>query len=294
MEINRTGPVKRRSKKEMGELLDATLQALEDEPGAMTIRHLCYVMESRKYIEKTERAFKTYDGHLVNWRRKGLVPWDAFVDNTRWYYGATGYNGLEEALIQSKKAYRRNIWADLNVYVEIWTEKDAIAGILLEAANVYGVQVLPLRGFASLSTLYNAAATFREMNRRGKEVFIYYFGDHDPSGRLIDPSALRSLEDDFDAKVNFERVAVTEDQIRTYKLPTRPTKKSSHSKGFTGGSVEIDALPMTVLRGMVDQVLSQHVPRGWLAAMEQTEAGEREIYDAFIRIYKNALDEVGR
>jgi hypothetical protein len=272
----------------MGELLDATLQALEDEPGAMTIRHLCYVMESRKYIEKTERAFKTYDGHLVNWRRKGLVPWDAFVDNTRWYYGATGYNGLEEALIQSKNAYRRNIWADLNVYVEIWTEKDAIAGILLEAADVYGVKVLPLRGFASLTVLYNAAAAFNEMNRRGKNVYIYYFGDHDDSGQLIDPCALRSLEDDFGVKVNFERVALTEYQIQYYNLPTRPAKESSHSKhlakkGASGSSVEIDALPMNVLRGMVDQVLSQHVPRGWLAAMEQIETGEREIYGAFIQ-----------
>lgn len=184
-DINRTCPVKRRSKKDMEALLEATLEALDAEPGAMTIRHLCYVMVNQGCIEKTERAFKTYDGHLVNWRRKGLIPWNAFVDNTRWYYGSTGYDGLEEALIQSRNAYRRNLWAGLPYYVEIWTEKDAIAGILLEAADPYGVKVLPLRGFASLSMLHNAAAIFREMGRRRKNVYIYYFGDHDPSGRLI-------------------------------------------------------------------------------------------------------------
>ena len=118
--INRTSPVKRRrSQKDMHDLLNATLEAINDEPGQMTIRHLCYVMESRGHIEKTERSFKTYDGHLVNWRRKGLIPWDAFVDNTRWAYSSTCYNGLEEALIQSRNAYRRNIWADLPVYLEI-------------------------------------------------------------------------------------------------------------------------------------------------------------------------------
>lgn len=281
-DINRASPVKRRSKKEMQSLLNATLKALDDEPGAMTIRHLCYVMESRGYIEKTERAFKTYDGHLVNWRRQGLIPWNAFVDNTRWYYGSVVYDGLEEALRQSQNAYRRNLWADLPVYVEIWTEKDAIAGILLEEADVYGVQVLPLRGFASLSMLHNAAATFRQMARRGKEVYVYYFGDHDPSGRLIDPSALRSLEEDFGAAVNFERVALTEDQIEVYNLPTRPTKESNHSKNFKGRSVEIDALAMDVLRSLVDRAISQHLPPGWLEMMKRIEAQERATLDHVI------------
>lgn len=277
---------KRRSKKEMQSLLDATLKAIDDEPGSMTIRHLCYVMESRSYIEKTERAFKTYDGHLVNWRRAGMIPWNAFVDNTRWHYGSTVYDGLEEALIQSRDAYRRNLWADLDAYIEIWTEKDAIAGVLLEAADPYGVKVLPLRGFASLSMLHNAATTFREMGRRGKEVYIYYFGDHDPSGRLIDPSALRSLEDDFGVTVNFERVALTEDQIQYYNLPTRPTKKSNHSKKFKGRSVEIDALPMGTLRDLVDRAITQHIPPGCLDMMHRIEAQEKAGFDVFINYTK--------
>lgn len=272
----------RRSKNEMRALLDATLEAIEAEPGRMTIRHLCYVMESWGHIEKTERSFRTYDKHLVNWRRSGLIPWNAFVDNTRWYYGATVYNGLEEALIQSRNAYRRNLWVDLPVYCEIWSEKDAIAGILLEAAEPYGVHVLPLRGFPSLSTLHDAAAIFQEMGNRGKEVYVYYFGDHDPSGRLIDPSTLRSLEEDFGVSVNFERVALTEEQILEYNLPTRPTKKSNHSKNFRGRSVEIDALPMRVLRELVDQVISQHIPPGWLEMMERIEARERASFDVFI------------
>jgi len=281
-EAYRTSPVKRRTKNEMNELLEATLRALKDEPGAMTVRHLCYVMESRGYIKKTARAFKTYDEHLVNWRRKGLIPWNAFIDNTRWYYGHYVYDGLEEALIQSRNAYRRNLWADLDVYVEIWSEKDAIAGVLLDVADPYGVKVLPLRGFPSLSILYSAAVTFREMTRHDKEVYVYYFGDHDPSGRLIDSSALRSLEDDFGVSINFDRVALTEDQIRDYNLPTRPTKKSNHSKKFKGRSVEIDALPMDALREMVDEVISQHIPRGWLERIKSIEAQERATLDSYV------------
>ena len=280
--INRTSPVKRRTKKDMAELLAATLEAINEEPGRMTIRHLCYVMESRGHIEKTERAFKTYDGHLVNWRREELIPWNAFVDNTRWRYGSAVYDGLEEALVEARNSYRRNIWADLPIYAEIWTEKDAIAGILLEEADVYGVQVLPLRGFSSLSMLYNAAVMFREMKRRGKDIYVYYFGDHDPSGRLIDKSAVHNLENDFGVTINFERVALTEDQIKDYDLPTRPTKKSSHSKKFKGRSVEIDALPTMALHELVGQAISQHLPPRYLERMERIEAAERETFDAVI------------
>ena len=282
--INQTGRIKkrRRSKKDMQVLLDATLEAITNAPGKITIRHLCYLMESRGLIEKTEPAFDNYDSHLVKWRRKGLVPWDAFIDNTRWHYSLATYNGLEDALIQSRNSYRRNIWADLPVYIEIWTEKDAIAGGIFEIAGPYGITVLPLRGFSSLTALYNAAGTFREMNRRGKDVYIYYFGDHDPSGRLIDKSATRNLKDDFGVTVNFERIALTEEQIETHDLPTRPTKKSSHSKKFKGRSVEIDALDMGVIQKLVDQVISQWIPSGYLERMRRIEEQEKASFDAFI------------
>lgn len=44
-------------------------------------------------------------------------------------------------------------------------------------------------------------------------------------------------------------VAVTQDQIDAYDLPTRPTKETdSRSRNFHGESVEVDALPPSVLR----------------------------------------------
>jgi hypothetical protein len=44
----------------------------------------------------------------------------------------TTYGSLEEMLHKSRRTYRRSIRNDQNVYVEVWTEKDAIAGVLLE------------------------------------------------------------------------------------------------------------------------------------------------------------------
>ncbi len=43
------------------------------------------------------------------------------------------------------------------------------------------------------------------------------------------------------AVVEFERVAVTEEQVRTYHLPTAPAKASDH-RSFSGTTTQAEAL----------------------------------------------------
>jgi hypothetical protein len=45
---------------------------------------------------------------------------------------AVSYSNLESALQRTREAYRRNIWDNQNAYVEIWLEKDALAGVLYQ------------------------------------------------------------------------------------------------------------------------------------------------------------------
>jgi hypothetical protein len=58
------------------------------------------------------------------------------------------------------------------------------------------------RGFSSLSYLYEATEVIKAQN---KPAFLYYFGDHDPSGVHIERN-LRELAPK--AEIYFERVAV--------------------------------------------------------------------------------------
>lgn len=249
---------------------------LDQQSGQVSIRHLFYLVVSKGAIEKIERDYQNLKHQLTKWRRAGAIDWTAFSDSTRWYYGRPGHAGPRAFLEETIRAYRFNIWEEQDVHVEIWAEKDAIASILLEAADPWRVQVFPFRGFASLTSLYNAAATFRQKQAEGKAVFVYYFGDHDPSGVAIDPAAVAALRDDFDVEINFERAAVTEDQIVEYDLPTRPTKATdSRSKGFRGESVEIDAMPRDVLLDLVEQCIAQHLPADAYARLVATEREQR-------------------
>jgi hypothetical protein len=129
--------------------------------------------------------------------------------------------------------------------VEVWLEKDALAGVLYEETDRWDVPLMVTRGYASLSYLYHAAMRITESR---KPAHLYYFGDFDPSGVDI----TRAVEEGIrelgpDADIEFERVAVTEDQIQSMRLPTRPTKGSdSRRKNFKGDSVEVDAIhPIT-------------------------------------------------
>ena len=103
------------------------------------------------------------------------------------------------------------------------------------------------RGYASLSFLYGAAECINELI---VPTYIYHLGDFDPSG----VNAGEKIEDTLrelapDAEIYLERMAVTEEQIADWDLPTRPTKTSdTRSKGFGDISVELDAIEPNRLR----------------------------------------------
>ncbi len=251
---------KRRTKQELQAILDACRSIIAEEKGTITIRHLFYRLVALKLLEKTEREYDKLSGYLMKWRRSREIPWTAFADNTRWYYGGRTYAGLTAALENTANTYRRDLWSSQEVYVEIWTEKDAMASILLDTADTFGIRVFPLHGFSSGTALHNAASNFEAIIDGGKDVYVYYFGDYDPSGLDIDRSAMRNLREDHGVEINFKRIAVHEDHIRLYNLPTRPPKeKDSRTRNFRGEAVEIDAMPIDVIRGMVENCIIQHI-----------------------------------
>jgi hypothetical protein len=78
-------------------------------------------------------------------------------------------------------------------------------------------------------------------------------------------------------ELHFERVAVTECQMREYDLPTRPTKTTdSRSRGFGAVSVEVDAIPARALREMVQDCIERHIDEAALKVVQVAEASERE------------------
>lgn len=274
----------RRIKAEVDEVKSAIVAVLKaDHP--MTVRQVFYQLVVRNVIEKTEEQYQgTVIRLLTEMRMAGTVPFNWIVDDSRRRLINRTYNCIADAARDTARFYRRNALHECPDYVEVWSEKEALAGVIRDAASDYDVPVLVSKGMPSLTQLYGTAC---EVACTGKQAFIYQFGDWDPSGVLI-PQSLERRLNEMCERLNcpppvVERVALTEDHIVEFNLPTRPTKREGnrHALNFEGDSVELDALPANELRAMVRNVIERHISSRALTALRVAEESERELLEAW-------------
>jgi hypothetical protein len=243
----------------------------------MTVRQIFYRLVSAGMIDKTEGEYNHGVIRLLTeMRLDGALPFDWIADNTRWMRKPNSFGSIGDAIRKTAEFYRQAIWRDLPVYVEVWLEKEALAGVLVDVTAEYDVPLMVTRGYASLSYLHSAAEAIAS---KGKPAYIYYFGDHDPSGQDISANVERRLREFAPgAEIHFERVAVTPDQIAEWNLPTRPTKQSdTRARGFVGESTEVDAIEPDTLRELARDCIERHIPDGYMDSIEAAEKSEREI-----------------
>jgi hypothetical protein len=283
-----TSPVKRKrsTRAELHALDDAIITAVSTET-PVTVRGVFYRVVSAGAVEKTERGYSAVQRRLLHLRRTRAVPYSAITDGTRLRLKPDSWGGVDQMLSDVASSYRRALWNDQAVEVIVICEKDAISGVVYPVTAEYDVELCITRGYSSETFTYSIAQTVR-MNdfSRDKTTFIYQLGDHDPSG--VD--AWRSFSErvrefarasSYEARVHFERIAVTPEQIDSLRLPTRPTKGSdSRSAGFTGESVEVDAIPASTLRDLVRVAIEQHIDQDALSLTRTVEAEERDGLEA--------------
>jgi hypothetical protein len=101
----------------------------------MTVRQMFYALTTRGYIAKTEEGYKQVAYRLLQMRRLQIVPYGFIADSTRWMRKPHTYRSLLDFLTQSQEVYRHSLWADQAAYVEIWIEKDALAGVVSEVTE---------------------------------------------------------------------------------------------------------------------------------------------------------------
>jgi hypothetical protein len=276
-----TSPIKRkrRTKADISRLCQSLYNiAWEIEPA--TVRQLFYQATVQQILPKTEASYKLVCRMLTIMRRAGDLPYDWIADNTRWQRKPRTYSSLSQMLETTKRTYRRALWDDQDVYVEIWCEKEALAGVLYEVTAEWDVPLMVTKGYPSVSFLHSAAEAIASQDT---PTHIYYFGDWDPSGTDIDrfvEQELRRYAPDSD--IAFSREAVLPWQITQMELPTRPTKKTdSRSKNFKGDSVELDAIRPDLLRQMCRDCIERHIDTEQLERTRRVEEAERETLAMF-------------
>ncbi len=266
----------RRSQAEIAALRDALYEIVR-EAQPLTVRQVFYLAVSAVLIDKTEREYKNTVVRLLGlMREEGQLPFGWITDSTRWMTKHKSFDSPEEALRRTAQFYRRNLWTNRPDVVEVWVEKDSIAGVVGLATEEWDVPLMVCRGFASKSFLHASAKSLEASNKRA---VIFTLTDHDPSGLGISTNIEQRLQHYAPStEFLFRRLAVTEEQIDEFDLPTRPTKSTdSRAANWSGGdrSVELEALPPAALVSLVSDAIEAHVDWHELAVLEVAEESER-------------------
>jgi hypothetical protein len=285
------------------EIVDAALDVFQQYDTAITLRQLYYRLVSRFLIPNTINSYKRLSRIMVKAREDGDVPINCLEDRSRRVLGRgdLGYNSAEEylkkkitTLQDSWKSFTMPMWDEQPKNVMISLEKDALSRLVSREANRFSVRTFPTRGYPSFSFV-------QEMSRYitnqlgGKPTVVLYFGDFDPSGVDIERDLSERLEKYGAKDFTVQRIALTADQIKRYRLPPMPVKMSdaradSFLEEHGDRAVELDALDPNLLQTTVRKAVVKNINmRKWNARVRKTEELQRWIRDKLDDIEK-ALD----
>ena len=234
----------------------------------------------RGIVPKTDAGYGKIQRAILQMRRDGEIPWRWITDSHRWMRKPTTWDSIDEVLESAAQAYRRALWTDSPYSVEVWVESESVAGVVFPITAKWDVPLYPLKGQTSDSFAWAAAQEYRLDDR---QIVILYVGDHDPAGLEIETNLRAKLEehaerDDF----HWRRIACTAEQAR--ELPGTPPKKHTWRAAVTGelrpwrgDAVEVEAVPPTELRAMIESAIVAYVDQNRLAALRMAEESEREI-----------------
>lgn len=236
--------------------------------------------------KNTDKNYKRLGAILGDARYAGLIDWDHIEDRNREAQQVRDWSSGRAALDELANAFRFNRWGTQPFYVELWSEKAALAGVLGSIAVEYHVPLMVTRGYSSASAMKDSADRISE-RCHGRQVrpVILYVGDHDPSGEdMVRDCRERLAEFRAPEWLDVRKVAITMEQVEQYKPPPNPLKtkrgklSDSRAKRYLAehghSSWEADALPPDELRKLVTDTLKAYVDK---EAMDKVIGEENEI-----------------
>jgi len=268
----------RRSTKRVAQLDRQILDVLRiDHP--QSIRHVFYRMTDPRLaepVEKSERGYRAVQHRLKQLRRAGTVPYGWITDATRRGYFVNTFTDRFDFVQRISGLYRADLWSSVDCYCEVWTESRSIAGIIEDDCSELAVPLYPAGGFSSITLAYQAAEAINaEYN--GRRLIIYFIGDYDPAGVLIDLAVEGELRRHLDADVSmaFVRLGITAQQIAEYDLPTKPRKAGDRRSLHVAETVEAEAMPAAIMRTLLRDAVESLLPDNALEVARAAEESER-------------------
>ncbi len=220
----------------------------------MTLRQCFYILVSEAAIPNADTSYKRLSSLSAEARREGWFP--SFIDGTREVFRYQTWDGVEDAIEDTARSYRRDRTEGQELQVWIAGEKRTLARQLEEWFGALGCPIVICAGYSSQTLCDDVHAA---IEHDGRPAALVYAGDFDPSGE--------DIARDFVARVgafdSVVRVAVSAEQVSELGLPPMLGKESdSRAAAFVERhgelvQVEVEAVHPQTLRGLYQDAIDK-------------------------------------
>lgn len=247
----------------------------------LTVRQLYYQFVARGFLSNIVKSYDLLKGVVNKARLAGQIDWNAIVDRTRKTTHNQHWDSPRQIVETCAYSYRIDTRETQPFYIEVWVEKEALAGIIEKTCEQLDILSFACRGYGSQSSMWQAAQRIRAKESRGKKTIILHFGDHDPSGMDM----TRDIQDRLDlfgTSTLVERIALNLDQVQKYNPPPDPAKLSDtrcreYIRKYGDNSWELDALEPKVLDELIRDQINMYTNSSLLKEAEELQEEEREV-----------------
>ena len=274
--------------RELIEQCNSIIEEYQQDGLRLTLRQLYYQLVTKNVIPNEERSYKNLSSLVTDARLAGLMDWDAIEDRVRQPAIPLEFESIQHRVDTAIQNYRLNRWEGQENYVELWVEKDALAGVLRPIAHEYHITLMVNRGYSSASAMYESANRF--ITEQDKNLVLLYLGDHDPSGEDMVRDVRERLAM-FNAPLDVRKIALTMAQVRRYNPPPNPAKVTDpraekYIAEHGNHSWEVDALPPRVLAQTIRGELNDLVDMDLMNEVKKREAKDKEFLKKAVASYK--------
>lgn len=263
----------------------------------LTLRQLYYQCVSRNIIPNVERSYKNLGNTISDARLAGLMDWDAIEDRGRVAQMPSQWQNIKSLVESAVAAYRLPRWKGQECYVELWVEKQALAGVLEPLSDEFHAVLMINKGYSSQSAMYSSAQRFRRaaaIQPGHERSLLLYLGDHDPSGEDMVRDVRDRLEMFGVQDLEVRKIALTMEQIEEHDPPPNPAKTTdSRSEAYIAehgeSSWEVDALPPDILQQLIRDAFEEVIDRDKMdKIIEREERDKEELRKAAEKILKKS------
>jgi hypothetical protein len=271
----------------IGTLRDLLLALLEEHEHDGMIptnaRFPYYELVQRGKLSKQHTGVRRPDQDLhdalTDIREDGRIPWGWIVDETRAVENYTGFASIKEGVLAYLPHIKLDPWRGRAPL--ILTESRSLMGVLRSVVRECRARIASTNGQCGGFLHTKVAPLLRPGDTVG------YLGDLDLSGGQIAENARRVLDREIGGELDWERVALTAEQVEQYDLPKIIKRDRRYKDG--GGeheAVETEAIGQRVLIDILRAWLAARLPEPLARVQEREQRQRKRILAAVAKLKK--------